>query len=214
MSKLEKLQSLGQKNVNFENQEEGLNFYCEIINLINNWPRYNPPNLREIFEPKEINRLLADMMNFYRLSWDKCRKERCSVFKELPNPKNIIGFVADSGYKDEPGLDQDGWPLTRRTTALHHAIRCDPRLISQLINDEILSELFTIYDKFHVNYVDEDGLTHLHAACRLGCVDIVKKFLDLGADPNCRVTSTGYSTLHFALQVNQCTIADTLLKLN
>ncbi|CAB0035334.1 unnamed protein product [Trichogramma brassicae] len=202
MSMLEKLQSLVRENINYESEAEGLTFYREIVNLIKDWPRYDPPKLREIFQPEEINRLLADMMNFYHLSEDKPRKKYFSGFEDLPTPKYIVWFVAKSGYKDEPALDQDGWPLTRRTTALHHAVRCDPQLIGHLLSNESISELFTIYRRFDVNYVDEDGLTHLHAACRFGCEDVVKKFLDLGADPNCRVTSTGYSTLHFALQAN------------
>ncbi|XP_023318914.1 ankyrin repeat and protein kinase domain-containing protein 1-like [Trichogramma pretiosum] len=190
MSELKKLQSLVRKNICFESQEEILTFHREIVNLISGCSYNNFPNLQEIFQPEEINRLLANMMKFYS-----------RVGEIRPTPGNVIRFVAHSGYKDEPDLDQDDPPVTRRTTALHRAVRCDRWLISHLIDNESIWELFIIYHRLDVNYVDVDGLTHFHVACRFGCEDIVKKFLDLGADPNCRVTGTGYSTLHFALQV-------------
>ncbi|KAL7303495.1 hypothetical protein TKK_0003662 [Trichogramma kaykai] len=115
---------------------------------------------------------------------------------------NESSIAADSSYKDQPDLDAYGRAVTRCTTALHHAVRCDPRLIGHLIDNKSVSNLFTIYHRFDVNYVDEDGLTHLHVACKFGGVDAVEKFLELGADPNCRVTSTGESTLHFALRIS------------
>ncbi|CAB0028183.1 unnamed protein product [Trichogramma brassicae] len=208
MSMLEQLQSLVRKKVNLENKDVGLSYYGDIFKLVRVWQ--NPPDLREIFRPEEIDRFLTDMMNFYRLSWDLQPHEsrpRTFIYRERiiagphePALKTIVSFMADSGLKDEASLDRDGRPVTRRTTALHHAVRCNPQLIRFLIKNGIISDLFTIYDKFHVNYVDEFGLTHLHAACRFGRRDIAEKFLELGADASCVERSTGFSTLHYALQ--------------
>ncbi|KAL7304223.1 hypothetical protein TKK_0003417 [Trichogramma kaykai] len=206
MSMLENFQSLVRKRVNLENEDVGLSYYRDVWELVKFWR--NPPDLREIFQPEEINRFLTDMMNFYRLLWDWRHVDS----RSFVNPgwgiidlhestlSAIIRFMACSGLKDEPNVDQDGQPLTRRTTALHHAVRCNPRLIRILINDGIISNLFKIYDQFHVNCVDEFGLTHLHVACRFGRRDIAEKFLELGADPSCVEWRTGFSTLHYALQ--------------
>uniref|UniRef100_A0ABD2WVN5 Uncharacterized protein n=1 Tax=Trichogramma kaykai TaxID=54128 RepID=A0ABD2WVN5_9HYME len=62
-----------------------------------------------------------------------------------------------------------------------------------------VDDLFKIYDKFDVNYTDEDGLTQFHAACQNGCDDVVEKFLDLGQDPNLLVTKTDELPLYLAL---------------
>ncbi|CAB0029121.1 unnamed protein product [Trichogramma brassicae] len=56
---------------------------------------------------------------------------------------------------------------------------------------------------FDVNYTDESGLTHFHVACQHHCNDVVKKFLELGLNPNCPEqtsdTSTVDSPLHLSL---------------
>ncbi|CAB0028185.1 unnamed protein product [Trichogramma brassicae] len=211
MSMLEQLQSLVRKEVNLENEDVGLSYYGEIFELVRVWQ--NPPDLREIFRPEEIDRFLTDMMNFFRLllDWQPQESRTRSFVHRVrfiygprePTLKTIVSFVARSGLKDEPSLDRDGRLVTRRTTALHHAVRCNLQFVRCLIYDGIISDLFTIYDKFHVNYVDEFGLTHLHAACRFGRRDIAEKFLELGADASCVERSTGFSTLHYALQSNE-----------
>uniref|UniRef100_A0ABD2WKE3 PRANC domain-containing protein n=1 Tax=Trichogramma kaykai TaxID=54128 RepID=A0ABD2WKE3_9HYME len=105
--------------------------------------------------------------------------------------KRIIEFVAASGYKDEPELDENGKPVLRRTTAVHHATSLD-------------YHLFKIYNRFDINYVDEDGYTHFHAACKYNRYDIVEEFLKLGQDPDCLPrepnTNSVDSPLHFALK--------------
>uniref|UniRef100_A0ABD2XNY5 Uncharacterized protein n=1 Tax=Trichogramma kaykai TaxID=54128 RepID=A0ABD2XNY5_9HYME len=98
-------------------------------------------------------------------------------------------MVVRSGYKDVP--DEDGEPSSLRTTPIHRAARLD--------YDHMVRELFNVYDGFDVNYVDESGYTHFHAACKSSCVVAVEKFLELGQDPNLRVPETGDSPLHLAL---------------
>ncbi|CAB0030130.1 unnamed protein product [Trichogramma brassicae] len=79
-----------------------------------------------------------------------------------------------------------------RRTALHRA-KYNQRY-------PIARELFKIYDRFDINYIDEKfGYTHFHVACEWGCKDVVEKFLELGQDLNILVTGTGSSLLHLAL---------------
>ncbi|CAB0042001.1 unnamed protein product [Trichogramma brassicae] len=127
------------------------------------------PNLRDIFRREAIDWPLMDSVDDYN------------------EPNLIIDFVINTGYKDEPDFNEDGKPLLRRNTPIHRAMK--------EYRSQIVPDLFRIYDKFDVNYVDEDGYTHFHIACKYGCLDVVKKFLDLGQDPNCIVPETAIEWL-------------------
>uniref|UniRef100_A0ABD2WW11 Uncharacterized protein n=1 Tax=Trichogramma kaykai TaxID=54128 RepID=A0ABD2WW11_9HYME len=146
--------------------------------LISDW-QGQLPNLRDIFRKDEIDWLLLQSVidvSFYD--------------DEIPR---FIEFVARSGYKDEPDLDRDGKPILRRTTAVHQAY-------SRAV-DTVIPTLFKIYDRFDVNYTDDDGLTHFHIACRHSCCfDVVEKFLELRQDPNCLWKRPGFSPLYLALR--------------
>ncbi|CAB0033113.1 unnamed protein product [Trichogramma brassicae] len=107
--------------------------------------------------------------------------------------KKIIEFVARSGYRDEPDLDKYGKPSPRRTTPVHHVAKPDGYIMRDLM------QLFVIYNRHDVNYTDESGLSHFHVACRVGCEELVKKFLELGQDPNLLWKVTGDSPLLLAL---------------
>ncbi|CAB0043888.1 unnamed protein product [Trichogramma brassicae] len=109
----------------------------------------------------------------------------------------IIDFVIQIGYKDEPIVDEDGKPLLRRTTPLHHAFRRQ-----DWSSDDVFVQLFKIYDRFDVNYIDEDGFTHFHVACEYGNEDPVEKFLQLGQDPNCLAQASVDPPLHLAVNGN------------
>ncbi|CAB0030559.1 unnamed protein product [Trichogramma brassicae] len=117
----------------------------------------------------------------------------------------IIDFVIRTGYRDEPKLGTDGKPLAHRITAVHYAAGYYNR-------GAIISELFKIYDRFDVNYVDEKGITHFHIACEVGCRDLVEKFLELGQDPNCFVSKSGDSLLHLALDLKHIEVAKLLTR--
>ncbi|CAB0042754.1 unnamed protein product [Trichogramma brassicae] len=142
------------------------------------------PNHRDIFREGDIESLLNTMYTGKDILLDNLDRSE------------LIGFFARTGYKDEPKVGEDGKPLLRRTTVVHRAAR---RYRGAAYD---MHDLFQIFNRFDVNYVDEDGVTHFHIACRYGCDDVVETFLDLGrVDPNaCLVTKTGNSPLHLALE--------------
>ncbi|CAB0040283.1 unnamed protein product [Trichogramma brassicae] len=168
-----KLKRLREK-VNWEDKLEREEFYWQLYPLISEW-KGQLPNLRDIFWPTEIDWLLT-----YSLMWSRSEV--------------LIRFVAQTGYKDEPEINRYGVPQLYRTTPVHYMPDC-------YISDSIIDVLFEIYDKFDVNYTDDDGLTHFIVACKLGCDDVVKKFLELGQNPNClephRTWTSWFVLMHF-----------------
>uniref|UniRef100_A0ABD2XM54 Uncharacterized protein n=1 Tax=Trichogramma kaykai TaxID=54128 RepID=A0ABD2XM54_9HYME len=90
---------------------------------------------------------------------------------------------------------------------MHYAGKC-----KLFRGQNTVQELFKIYDRFDVNYCDERGYTHFHIACASNCKDIVKKFLELGQDPNCLLQKLVEPPLHKALYYNHKNVAEVLLK--
>ncbi|KAL7303046.1 hypothetical protein TKK_0004264 [Trichogramma kaykai] len=184
-SNLEQLKSLREK-VNWEIEEDRHELLGKLSPLILNWE--GPlPNLRDIFRREEIDLLIIDY-----------------VTNDDSIDNSFVDFVLATGYEDEPDVDENGKPLLLRTTAVHRAFR-----------DRCIHEfdwLFQIYNRFDVNYTDEDGLTHFHMACFFGCDDVVKNFLELGQNPNILLPETGDSPLHFALRRGSKDMTETLLR--
>ncbi|CAB0042458.1 unnamed protein product [Trichogramma brassicae] len=148
------------------------------------------PDLREIFSREEIDQLLTRVVQSGVI--------RCTR------------FVIRTGYKDEPDLDNDGKPMTRRTTPMHQKILF-PRARGTTW-DTIIRDLFKIYNRFDVNYTDESGLSHFHVACMSGYLYVVKKLFKLVQDPNFPVRETGDSPLHLALLYGKKKVAECLLR--
>ncbi|XP_023319394.1 ankyrin-1-like [Trichogramma pretiosum] len=185
-SGFQKLKSLKQ-NVNWKIEIERRYLLDKLYYLFTRW-QGQLPNLLDIFLPEEIDSILTDSVKYM-----------CNGYEG----KEIVRFVAQTGYKDRPKVEQDGNPSSRRTTAVHRAFTT---------RYELVSLLFKIYDNFDVNYTDESGLTHFHVACKFGCEDVVKKFLERGQDPNCLVPDTGNTPLIYAVSNTCPEVVELLLK--
>uniref|UniRef100_A0ABD2XNB2 SOCS box domain-containing protein n=1 Tax=Trichogramma kaykai TaxID=54128 RepID=A0ABD2XNB2_9HYME len=176
------------ENVNWEIEKERDEFLRQLDPLVEDWVD-ELPTLRDIFRRDEIDRLLTDSSK--------------DDFLEF------VDFVVRSGYKDEPDVDENGKPLLRRTTAIHHVARLRPThwFVS-------IPHLFKIYDRFDANYIDEDGSTHFHAACMLpDCREVVAKFLELGQDPNCLAQIASFEPpLLVALSFRNLSTVEALLR--
>ncbi|CAB0037931.1 unnamed protein product [Trichogramma brassicae] len=188
---LEKLKSFRDK-IDWMLEEQRFEYVYELDALIKDWSG-RLPNLRDVFQTDEIERLLADSINCYDggLNYNYI-------------DKRFIWFVTRTGYRDEPDLDDDGRPLLRRTTPIHHAARRE--------RYDIVRQLFEIYDRFDVNYTDEFGYTHFHAACETRRRDLVEGFLKAGQDPNLLVEKTGDSPLGLAYKNEDQQVFQLLLR--
>uniref|UniRef100_A0ABD2XJ67 Uncharacterized protein n=1 Tax=Trichogramma kaykai TaxID=54128 RepID=A0ABD2XJ67_9HYME len=179
-SKLDDFQS-SRKKTNWEVEEERRKLLDRLESLIRYW-KGELPELGKHFLREEIDGLLM--------------RHVFDITKTVEDP--LIDLIIGTGYKDEPELGKDGKPSSRRTTPIHLAARNANCQIKCAI-----PKLFKIYDRFDVNYIDESGLTHFHVACQRHCNDVVKKFLELGLNPNCPEqtsdTSTVDSPLHLSL---------------
>ncbi|CAB0030256.1 unnamed protein product [Trichogramma brassicae] len=100
--------------------------------------------------------------------------------------RTFVSFAILCEYRDVPKTTtttttttgQRGRLVASGTTALHHASR-NPQCSRRMVRN-----LFCIYQRLDVHYVDMYGSTHFHVACQYGLHDIVKVFLAFGRDPN------------------------------
>ncbi|KAL7293471.1 hypothetical protein TKK_0013229 [Trichogramma kaykai] len=191
--KLEKLKSLREK-VNWVVDEERREFLRQLQPIIKNWID-GLPDLRDIFRGEEIDWLLSESVKN-----ENQNSSELVHFKGVP----FVNFVIATGYKDEPDVDKDGNPILHRTTAVHIADKCT--------YPGVVRNVFEIYDRFDINYTDEFGLTHFHAACKSGCIEVAEKFLELGQDPNLLVPETDDSPLHLALANGRNLVVQLLLR--
>ncbi|CAB0035760.1 unnamed protein product [Trichogramma brassicae] len=192
--KVEKLKKLREK-VNWKIKNERCDLLDGLCPLIKNW-KAPYPNLTSIFRPEEIDRLLSDAINHWPVDYHNQSGNEALL---------LIRFVAATGYKDEPEPNKrSGKPRLRRTTPIHHAAR---RRMTRPISrtDPTTEELFRIYDRYDLNYVDVEGFTHFHAACMTYSSDIVQRFLELGRVGlvNGRWPKTADSPLHLACTIWQ-----------
>uniref|UniRef100_A0ABD2W127 Uncharacterized protein n=1 Tax=Trichogramma kaykai TaxID=54128 RepID=A0ABD2W127_9HYME len=189
-AKLEMLREM----MNWEIERDRFEVLCQLDKLFSEW-RGQLPNFRDIFYPQEIECILSEVVTKRKKNIENRQRQR------------IVEFVARSGYKDEPEVDESGKPLLHRTTPIHLAAG------HQFFHREtVVRRLFEIYDKFDVNYVDEDGLSHFHVACHLGIVDVVEKFLEVGQNPNLAHPKLNDPPLHYALRGGHNQVAKLLIR--
>ncbi|XP_023313613.1 tankyrase-2-like [Trichogramma pretiosum] len=176
------------------------------------WPTSDPLDVRDFLSTEQIECLL----------WDSVDRHF-----GLPN-QNFIELVARSGYRDQ----FDGRPLAhRRGTPLHllrynrvpdwrenvrHLFTIYDRFdVNYYVNIQNITnnpKLFKIYNRFDVNYTDEVGFTHFHAACMYGCYYTAQKFLNHGHDPNCIERGTDCTPLHYSLTYENPEVTELLLR--
>ncbi|XP_023314826.1 ankyrin-1-like [Trichogramma pretiosum] len=193
------------KNIDWRNEKERDDLYNGLCKYIPS-REGQLPELRDIFSRVEIDWLLTmDVKN-----------SRKSLRRKAP----IIDWAIRTGYKDEPDRDKYGKPWSHGTTPVHHAASsfylwpCDECENADAVRDylKIVDSLFQIYDRFDVNYTDESGFTHLHAACKSGNYEVVKRFLENGQDPNCIALEENDKTpLHAAVAWGHKKITELLL---
>ncbi|KAL7303899.1 hypothetical protein TKK_0004019 [Trichogramma kaykai] len=71
--------------------------------------------------------------------------------------------------------------------------------MTQQDRQEILDLFFNIYD--HLNYTNDNKLSHFHMACENGNVDMIQRFIDHGVDINQRIVEefSKDTPLHYAI---------------
>ncbi|XP_014236051.1 tankyrase-1-like [Trichogramma pretiosum] len=170
-------------------------FFSEIYSIINNWKGQHPKDLQLFLQPEEIEWLLMESM---KSDDNETTTER------------LIDFLIEANYTDKLDVrDDDGQPSKKRVTPVHVAAAY---MDESKAKNRVMGKLFKIYDRFHVDYADVDGLTHFHLACKYGCLEAVEKYLELKRNPNCISPITGDTPLHFALHYGHRMIADLLLR--
>ncbi|CAB0035013.1 unnamed protein product [Trichogramma brassicae] len=129
------------------------------------------------------------------------------------NETTLIDIMILIGYEDATKKDEKDMVLPRRVTPIHVLGQQDRKLgRTNIQNITNIPKLFKIYNRFDVNYTDEDGFTHFHAASMYGCYYTVQKFLNHGQDPNCIEQGTRYTPLHYSVTYGNPEVTELLLR--
>uniref|UniRef100_A0ABD2XE36 Uncharacterized protein n=1 Tax=Trichogramma kaykai TaxID=54128 RepID=A0ABD2XE36_9HYME len=174
--------------VNFLIAAERRAYLDAILPTMRDW-RGDYPNLRHIFHPDEIELLLFE-----------------SVTHEN-NEHEFIKFAALSGYRDEKVVyGDDGRPTSRRPTPVHAASKRHHNFV-------MVRDLFEIYDRRDINYIDEAGLSHFHVACKTNLWFVVRSYLDRGLEHvNILEPESVCPPLHLALNRKYDTLIQLLIE--
>ncbi|KAL7287933.1 hypothetical protein TKK_0017992 [Trichogramma kaykai] len=198
--KLESLKNL-RETIDWENEKERLNFLNQFHKAIKNWTGVFP-DLRDYFQPEQIECILLDSLD--------CARGFLKPTETYSRGKRICEFVAQCDFNNESKADKNDKSLLRRTTVIHRvATNGHPREDKLFV--DIISNLFKVYNKFDVNYIDQSGLSHFHVAVMSGCHEVVKRFLELGQDPNYPPQNSLEPPLHLALTYKRKEVVKLLL---
>ncbi|KAL7302618.1 hypothetical protein TKK_0004680 [Trichogramma kaykai] len=141
------------------------------------------------FKRKELERLKNwEKRAIAKDCFDVIGRSNFPIFRAFFNEKKWNGFLR---------MPRRGQAVA---AASRHASACGQFRYRErfVVAIDFCVELFKIYDRFDVNYVDETGLSHFHLACvSPKCRDVVRKFLELGQDPNLVWPLTADRPLHF-----------------
>ncbi|CAB0038020.1 unnamed protein product [Trichogramma brassicae] len=195
----EKLAKLRAKVNNWQCEKERRDFIRLLYPLISNWEGQYP-NLLAIFARGEIDAFLGESV----LTSSDYHREVAP----------LLDFVIRSGYTDDDD-DDDKEERRRygnkkssvyRVTPVH---RARAKYYGTFNGQNLVRNLFRVYNCFEVNYRDAEGYTHLHVACEFGCEEIVELFLKLGqVSPDCLCRGgTGDGPLHLAMKRGRHAVA-------
>ncbi|KAL7293392.1 hypothetical protein TKK_0013157 [Trichogramma kaykai] len=196
----EKLAKLRAKVNNWQCEKERRDFLRQLYPLISNWE--GPyPNLLAIFARGEIDAFLGESV----LASTDYHREVAP----------LLDFVIRSGYTDDDDDDKEQQrsygskkSSVYRVTPVH---RARAKYYGTHNGQNLVRNLFRVYNCYEVNYRDAEGYTHLHVACEFGCEEIVELFLKLGrVSPDCLLRGgggSGDSPLHLAMKRGRHAVA-------
>uniref|UniRef100_A0ABD2XR66 Ankyrin repeat protein n=1 Tax=Trichogramma kaykai TaxID=54128 RepID=A0ABD2XR66_9HYME len=192
-----------QQDFDWEIEEERHEFFCQKLDpSIRDW-KGQYPDLREIFRPEEIERLLTDSINYIKRGYFELGKR-------------FIAFVAHSGYKDvlssiDPPLHLALAGSHKQVAALLLRHGANPNLAIaagstplHLIclssdGDDLAKMLFELSDEKYlpvrVDAWSKFGNAPLHLALQSGKKKLAELLLRRDADPNL-ASKNGSTPLH------------------
>uniref|UniRef100_A0ABD2WTK0 Uncharacterized protein n=1 Tax=Trichogramma kaykai TaxID=54128 RepID=A0ABD2WTK0_9HYME len=159
---------------------------------------------------------LQEYFNAQKIHWSLIELLHCHDKDDIHPGEGIIHLLFDVGFKAETEIDKDGKPPLQITTMIHHIGRTHATDFEHKWSRTV-SELFrVVYNRYDLNYVDQNGLTHFHVACMFGCETVVMNFFDAGQHPNCLpsepTTCSGVNPpIHLALKYEHYELVELLL---
>ncbi|XP_023319201.1 dynein regulatory complex subunit 7 [Trichogramma pretiosum] len=141
----------------------------------------------------------------------------CHAKDDIYPGEGIINMLFEAGCRAEPTFGEDGRAVLQLTTAIHSIARHHANDSGQKWNRTIKELFRVVYNRYDLNYVDQNGLSHFHVACMFGCEAVVMKFFDAGQHPDCLPSEPTTRSLqvtppiHLALEYEHYELVELLL---